>query len=125
MPDIDFAALDQAAAKLKASAKAFDDTVAGAGEPPPARAAKVNALLRDIDQTLLDPKGLPDRPWFKNLAYAPGVLTGYGAKTLPGVREAIEGRRWAEAQAFVGRTAKVLNDYSARIDAATAVLTKG
>ena len=125
VPDIDFAALDQAAAKLKASAKAFDDTLAANGEPPPARAAKVNALLRDIDQTLLDPKGLPDRPWFKNLAYAPGVLTGYGAKTLPGVREAIEGRRWAEAQAFVGRTAKVLNDYSARIDAATAALTKG
>jgi N-acetylated-alpha-linked acidic dipeptidase len=125
VPDIDFSALDQAAAKLRASAKAYDDALAADGEPLTARAAKVNALLRDIDQTLLDPQGLPGRPWFKNLAYAPGVLTGYGAKTLPGVREAIEGRRWAEAQAFVGKTAKVLNDYSARIDAATTALTKG
>ena len=92
VPDIDFTALEQASAKLKASARAFDEALASGGEPSPARAAKVNALLGDIDQTLLDPQGLPGRPWFKNLAYAPGVLTGYGAKTLPGVREAIEGR---------------------------------
>ncbi len=124
VPSIDFAALDQAVAKLKASAKAYDDALAAAGEVAPARAAKVNALIGDIDQTLLDPEGLPGRPWFKNLAYAPGVLTGYGAKTLPGVREAIEGRRWAEAQSYVGKTAKVLTDYAARIDAATAALTK-
>ena len=120
VPKIDFAPLDAAVTRLKASAKAYDD-VAAKGVAL-AKAAKVNAILRDIDQTLLDPEGLPSRPWFKNLAYAPGVLTGYGAKTLPGVREAIEGRRWAEAQTYVAKTAKVLDAYSARVDAATAVL---
>jgi N-acetylated-alpha-linked acidic dipeptidase len=124
VPSIDFSALDSAVKTLKASAKAYDDALAAAGAVPAVRAAKVNALIGDIDQTLLDPEGLPGRPWFKNLAYAPGVLTGYGAKTLPGVREAIEGRRWAEAQAYVGKTAKVLTDYAAHIDAATAALTK-
>jgi N-acetylated-alpha-linked acidic dipeptidase len=121
-PTIDFAPLDAAVAKLKASAAAYDAALAQAGAVTPARAARINALLRDIDQTLLDPEGLPGRPWYKNLAYAPGVLTGYGAKTLPGVREAIEGRRWAEAQTYVGRTAAVLNAYAARVDAATAAL---
>jgi N-acetylated-alpha-linked acidic dipeptidase len=120
VPKIDFAPLDAAVAKLKASAKAYDEAAAKGASP--AEAAKVNAVLRDIDQTLLDPEGLPGRPWFKNLAYAPGVLTGYGAKTLPGVREAIEGRRWAEAQTYVSKTAKVLDAYAARVDAATAAL---
>ena len=123
VPKIDFAPLDAAVARLKASAKAYDQ--AAAKGVAPAQAARVNAILRDIDQSLLDPEGLPDRPWFKNLAYAPGVLTGYGAKTLPGVREAIEGRRWIEAQTYVGKTAKVLDAYTARVDAATALLTKG
>jgi N-acetylated-alpha-linked acidic dipeptidase len=121
VPAIDFALLDAAVAKLKASAKAYDDALA-AGAVSPARAAKVNGILQNIDQSLLDPEGLPGRPWYKNLAYAPGVLTGYGAKTLPGVREAIEGRRWAEAQTYVGKTARVLDAYAARVDAATAAL---
>jgi N-acetylated-alpha-linked acidic dipeptidase len=122
VPKIDFAPLDAAVVKLKASARAYDETLAKAGPVSPGEAAKVNAILRDIDQTLLDPAGLPGRPWFKNLAYAPGVLTGYGAKTLPGVREAIEGRRWAEAQTYVTKTADVLDAYAARVDAATAAL---
>jgi N-acetylated-alpha-linked acidic dipeptidase len=118
---IDFAPLDAAVAKLKASAKVYDDTLAS-GAVAPAHAIKANAILQDIDQSLLDERGLPGRPWYKNLAYAPGVLTGYGAKTLPGVREAIEGRRWAEAQTYVERTAKALEAYAARVDAAAAAL---
>ena len=72
--------------------------------------------------TLTDPRGLPGRPWYRHLIYAPGLLTGYGAKTLPGVREAIEGRRWTEAAEFIRRTAAVLDAASARIDQATAAL---
>jgi len=125
VPKMDFAALDTSVTKLKASAKAYDAALEKAGALPAERAAKVNAILQDIDQTLLDPEGLPGRPWFKNLAYAPGVLTGYGAKTLPGVREAMESRRWTEAQTYVGKTAKVLDAFAARIDAATALLTRG
>ncbi len=79
-------------------------------------------MLRDIDALLLSDRGLPTRPWFRNLIYAPGKFTGYGAKTLPGVREAIEERRFADARAFIGLTATALTAYAARLDAATALL---
>ena len=75
-------------------------------------------LLRDIDRLLIDRAGLPGRPWYRNLVYAPGTLTGYGAKTLPGVREAIEQRRFADATTYVARTAAVLDAYADRLDAA-------
>ena len=66
-----------------------------------------------IDQTLAPNAGLPGRPWFKNLVYAPGRYTGYGAKTLPGVREAIEDERWDDANKYAKITADALNAYSA------------
>jgi N-acetylated-alpha-linked acidic dipeptidase len=121
-PKIDFAALETAEHRLKDAAHAYDAALAQAGDLPPKTRLALNAELQAIDQALLDPEGLPGRPWFKNLAYAPGVLTGYGAKTLPGVREALESRRWAEAQAYVGRTAQVLSAYAERLDRATALI---
>ena len=123
VPPIDFTPLDQAVTQLKASATAYDAAAASAGAAiPPQRLAQVNALLQGLEQSLTDPRGLPGRPWYKNLIYAPGVLTGYGAKTLPGVREAIEGRRWAEAQDYIARTAQRLTAYSAKLDQAAALL---
>ncbi|MGZ8406933.1 MAG: transferrin receptor-like dimerization domain-containing protein, partial [Caulobacteraceae bacterium] len=121
--DLDFAALDAAAKTLKASAESFDAAAAKAGSQTPAQRAKVNAALIGMEQTLLDPDGLPGRPWYRHLVSAPGMLTGYGAKTLPGVREAIEARRWDEAQVYIGRTAKTLDAYSARLDQARALLS--
>ena len=56
------------------------------------------------------------------MIYAPGVYTGYGVKTMPGVREAIEQKRWPEANAEIVRVAKVLENESALIDSATAEL---
>ena len=55
--------------------------------------------------------------------YAPGRFTGYGAKTLPGVREAIEERRFADANDYARRTAAVLTAYAARLDAARGVVS--
>jgi N-acetylated-alpha-linked acidic dipeptidase len=78
--------------------------------------------MQTIDQTLAPPVGLPERPWFKNLIYAPGRYTGYGAKTLPGLTEAIEEERWADANSYAVFTADALNAYSARLDQATAAL---
>jgi N-acetylated-alpha-linked acidic dipeptidase len=66
--------------------------------------------------------GLPGRAWYKNLIYAPGRFTGYGTKTLLGVREAIEDQRWADANRYAKLTADALNAYSDRLDRATAVL---
>ena len=67
--------------------------------------AKLQGVMQSIDQTLLLDQGLPGRPWYKNLIYAPGRFTGYGAKTLPGMREAIEEERWDDATKYIGLTA--------------------
>ena len=101
VPHMEFAALEDAVDRLKRSAKAYDDALAknGAGLSG-ARLARVQALMLDIDQTLAPDVGLPGRTWYRNLIYAPGRFTGYGAKTLPGVREAIEDRRWADANRY-------------------------
>ena len=60
------------------------------------------------ERVLTDDKGLPNRPWFEHVLYAPGFYTGYGVKTIPGVREAIEQKRWAEADEQIKRTAIAL-----------------
>ena len=80
-------------------------------------------MLQGVEQALTDSRGLPGRPWYQHLIYAPGLLTGYGAKTLPGVREALEGRRWGEAGAFILRTADALTAAGARLDEATRILS--
>ncbi|HZQ40064.1 MAG TPA: transferrin receptor-like dimerization domain-containing protein, partial [Rhizomicrobium sp.] len=121
----DFAALDQAAAKLKTSARAYDDAVSeGGAHLTPANLVKLQGLMQSLDQTLLVDQGLPYRSWYKNIIYAPGRFTGYGAKTLPGIREAIEEERWADVNKYIGLTAAALNNYSARLDQAAAVLKK-
>jgi len=78
--------------------------------------------MLNIDQTLAPDEGLPGRYWYRNLIYAPGRYTGYEAKTLPGVREAIEDRRWSDADRYAKLTADALNAYSNRLDRTTAIL---
>jgi len=118
-PLVDMLPLENAVDHLKRAASAADAMLGREENLPAATQAQINAGLGQIDQLLLDPAGLPGRPWFKNLVYAPGTLTGYGAKTLPGVREAIEQRRWDDARAYVVRTAKVIEDYANRLDSVT------
>ena len=90
-PHVELAVLEDAVDRLKASAGAYDAAYAEhASGLPTGQRDRLNAMLRDIDQLLLNDKGLPFRRWFRNLVYAPGRFTGFGAKTLPGVREAIE-----------------------------------
>jgi N-acetylated-alpha-linked acidic dipeptidase len=121
-PALDFTPLDKALERLAASAKAYD--AASAGPIAPVRAARADVILLGTEQAMTDPAGLPGRPWYRHLIYAPGLLTGYGAKTLPGVREAIEGRRWAEAADYIVKTAAILDAVSAKLDLATAALTR-
>jgi N-acetylated-alpha-linked acidic dipeptidase len=121
VPALDFAPLETAIARLKASAAAYDTALAAAPELSPAVRARLDAVLIGVEPALTDPRGLPGRPWYVHLIYAPGLLTGYGAKTLPGVREAIEGRRWAEAQEFIARTAAAIDAARAKIEAATPI----
>ena len=82
-------------------------------------------LLRSLEQTLTNPKGLPGRDWFKHMVYAPGLKTGYAVKTLPGVREAIEDRRWSDAEKFAGVIAESLGAYCDQLDKITKLLKAG
>jgi N-acetylated-alpha-linked acidic dipeptidase len=123
VPHLEFAALENAVDRLVRSAKAYDDALAkNASDLPRARLQHLQALMLTIDQTLAPETGLPGRPWYRNLVYAPGRFTGYEAKTLPGVREAIEDRRWSDADRYSKLTAEALNRYSDRLDQATTTL---
>ena len=70
------------------------------------------------EQTLLRAEGLPRRPWYRHQIYAPGFYTGYGVKTLPGVREAIEERQWAEAGQQIEIVSAIIERYAGEVDAA-------
>jgi N-acetylated-alpha-linked acidic dipeptidase len=122
-PIIELAALENAVARLEASAKAYDAAYAvkGAGLAAATR-GRLNAALLGIDQALLIPEGLPGRNWYRHALYAPGRFTGYGAKTLPGVREAVEERRFADANVYAGRTAAAIERLAAKLDAARAII---
>ncbi len=118
-PFAEMAALEAASDRLTTSAAAFDNAFnAKQARFSDDRRARVNKTLFDIDQLLNVETGLPGRPWYKNLVYAPGLSTGYSAKTLPGLREAIEERRAAEADAYARMTAAALSAYAARLDEA-------
>ncbi|HKU27313.1 MAG TPA: transferrin receptor-like dimerization domain-containing protein, partial [Candidatus Sulfotelmatobacter sp.] len=78
----------------------------------------LNEELIQSERKLTSDDGLPRRPWFKHLLYAPGIYSGYGVKTVPGVREGIEQKRYAEAEEEIGRVAKALQDEAALIDSA-------
>jgi N-acetylated-alpha-linked acidic dipeptidase len=126
VPYLDFAPLDNAIERLKRSAKAYDEAYKNAAEKDlvleNAQRAELDRLLQGLEQALTSDDGLPGRPWFKHLIYAPGILTGYAAKTMPGVREAIEARRWDEAGQYIAITARALEAYCQRLDTATALL---
>ena len=126
VPHFNFAPLEDAVDHLKRSAKAYDTALAakGAALSPDAK-AKLSRLTQGVEQTLTPEIGLPGRPWYKNLVYAPGTFTGYGAKTLPGVREAIEEERWADADKYSELTAQALDDYAAELDKAVKLINGG
>jgi N-acetylated-alpha-linked acidic dipeptidase len=121
-PEIDFSPLDKAVDRLHVSAKAYDEALDHAVNL--AAAATANAILQSVEQSFTSGDGLPGRPWYRHLLYAPGLLTGYGAKTLPGVREAIEGGRWDEARRYIALTAAALESADAKIDEAAKMLSR-
>ncbi len=118
-PHFNFAPLDNAVDLLAESARKYDAARAKAGA---SNAQAVNAKLIESERRLTDPAGLPGRPWYRHMIYAPGFYTGYGAKTIPGVREAIEQKRWQEADEQIQRAGNILTKEAELIDEATAAL---
>lgn len=126
VPWLNFAPLDNAIDRLKVNAKAFDADIAAKGPALPAAAkAQVFAALAPLEQALTDDRGLPGRPWYRHLVYAPGRFTGYGSKTLPGVREAVEEERWSDAERYVAITAQAIEAYAAGLDRARRLIAPG
>jgi N-acetylated-alpha-linked acidic dipeptidase len=128
-PYLNFAPLENAVEALTRSASLYQKALEKAqanGGAALARASleAVNTTLVQSERKLTSPQGLPDRPWFKHQIYAPGFYTGYGVKTLPGVREAIEQKKWDQADAQIIHVAKVLEGEAALIDSAASELEK-
>jgi N-acetylated-alpha-linked acidic dipeptidase len=92
------------------------------GSSSAASLQELNTALAQAERKLTNNDGLPRRPWFKHLIYAPGFYTGYGAKTLPGIREAIEEKRYSEAEQQIPRVAKAIDDFAAAVDQAAGEL---
>jgi N-acetylated-alpha-linked acidic dipeptidase len=117
VPHFNMAPLENALDHLKRSAKAYDTALTAKGAAlPEATKAKLFDLARQTEQTLTVDVGLPGRDWYKHLIYAPGRFTGYGAKTLPGVREAIEEERWADVDRYAALTGAALDAYAVKLD---------
>lgn len=112
VPFLDFSPLQNALQDLKKSADSLKNVFQ--------QKVKSNTVSEDFntslyraEQQLLTETGLPRRPWYKHSIYAPGFYTGYGVKTMPGIREAIEQRNWKEAQDQIVIDAKAIERLSA------------
>ena len=119
-PYLNFAPLDQASDNLTAAAAEYErafNAHAVSGNPA------VNADLLQSERVLTDATGLPNRPWFQNMIYAPGFYTGYGVKTLPAIREAIEQKEWSTVDAQIARTAAAIDREADLLKAATKILS--
>ncbi len=129
-PFMNFAPLENSIVALQKSAEHYSRALASLsarGSPPLPSAAlqALNADLLRVSRLFLNPKGLPERPWFKNQVYAPGAYTGYGAKPIAAVREYMDQKKWKEAEAQVPQVAEVLAKVAAGIEKAAADLEAG
>jgi N-acetylated-alpha-linked acidic dipeptidase len=127
VPYLNFAPLQNAVAKLKESCRKFETARRAAetnlaGMSSSAEQALDEDLMK-MEQTLITPEGLPRRPWYKHTIYAPGFYTGYSAKTLPGVREAIEQGNWPEASQQIEVVARRLEAFADKLDEARKMIS--
>src|SRR5262245_32743159 len=120
-PPIDFTPISRSIEVLTRRAVALDEARAAATKKSasPAALGPINAKIAQSEQQLLEAAGLVHREWFKHLLYAPGFYTGYGVKTMPGVREAIEQAQYQNVPAEIARVAKALEREAAWLDGIT------
>lgn len=111
-PYLNFTPFDNALDTLAKSALRYQNAVTKFRESRRGIPAGVNLKLIQSERMLTNAEGLPNRPWFKHQLYAPGFYTGYGVKTIPAVREAIEQKRWDQADNQIVQVAKMLNAFA-------------
>lgn len=124
VPYLNFSSLENAMVELKNASDEFQKMYSTGLQLPVAKQNELNALLFKAERRLIDPGGLPRRPWYRHEIYAPGYYTGYGVKTLPGIREAIEVRNWKEAQDNIEVVSKTIQGYNHDIQQSIDVIKK-
>jgi len=112
VPYFNFAPLKNALAAVKKAAEEYEKVMADS----PVSSEEINELLYTSERVLTRDQGLAGRPWYKHHIYAPGFYTGYGVKTIPGVREAIEQREYDAVGPQIELAAEILNDMAERIE---------
>ena len=127
-PYLDFSPLQNSADALSRSAGEYQKALTaadanGGSALTSASIAEVNGLLIQSERKLTTPEGLPGRFWYKHQIYAPGVYTGYESKAIPAVREAIEQKKWKQAEQAMARAAAVLQDEATLVSSAAAKLS--
>ena len=122
-PSINFAPLDNAASALSQAADRYKKSLEAArSRMTPDQIRAINKGLIQSERHLTDTGGLPRRPWYRHMLYAPGFYTGYGVKTMPGVREALEQKNYAEAEREIVRVAEALTREAQLVDGVTQAL---
>ena len=117
-PYLNFAPLQNAVDDLTQEAERYDKAVSKGKEKKDVSFAPVNAKIIESERILAKGEGLPGRPWFKHQIYAPGFYTGYGVKTIPAVREAIEQKQWQRADENIAKVAALLEQEASLIESA-------
>lgn len=114
VPFLDFSPLQNALTALEKASTGLADSL-GRSTIAADKRKRINEALYQAESKLLIPEGLPRRPWFKHSIYAPGFYTGYGVKTMPGIREAIEQRNWKEAQEQINKAGVAIQQFNAQL----------
>ena len=122
VPYLDFSQLENAMILLRKQADEFNGLSKEAILKSQEQQKAINKVLYQIERSLLSEDGLPRRPWYKHQIYAPGLYTGYGVKTMPGIREGIEQRSYEEAQSNIYRVANTLKTYSDELGKVVSIL---
>lgn len=122
VPFLNFSELENALAQLKNSVEDLRKLYPKAVTLPADKQKQINTLLYTTERKLLQEKGLPRRNWYRHQIYAPGYYTGYGVKTLPGIREGIEERQWKEAQENIGVVTQTILSYTNHVNEINALL---
>jgi len=124
VPFLNFSDLENSMMQLKNRSEELQKQYGSATQLPADKQKELNEILYKIERSLINEKGLPRRSWYKHQVYAPGYYTGYGVKTLPGIREAIEQRNWKEAQENIEIVSKTIDVYTQQVQQAMNVVIK-